>query len=369
AVAAEETQRRNHELAVDVALDVDLEQRRAQRFERGAYIDRCGTEAGAAGSSCPLELIFDDVVHPPDLLVELFRDCKLATIRAAEQVTHDRERRLEAVREIAQRVAIASQSLPLTAQQGIEIRGHAEQLARILCPQLRHAPRFDLLDLMFDSPQRSQQPPQQERERADQQQHQQAEPAEQLTAEAVELRVVRLQILRDAVNEGPGHAVVELPGDAATQRAHGRAVAAMQLSILPLTGRQLHREVQPGARQRVRAPARIAVAAQNLAVQTRAGILQTLFGFLERRLQTTAAVFFRGGNQREHLRFEAVVHRLLGDAAEREVERRDGDAKEHDQQDADRGEQSCTEGARPHSARNLTHWVRHAALSRCRAKR
>src|SRR4029078_8687664 len=171
-VAAEETQRRTHELAVDVALDVDLEQRRAQRFERGAYIDRCGTEAGAAGSSCPLELIFDDVVHPPDLLVELFRDCKLATIRAAEQVTHDRERRLEAVREIAQRVAIASQSLPLTAQQGIEIRGHAEQLARILCPQLRHAPRFDLLDLMFDSPQRSQQPPQQERERADQQKHQ-----------------------------------------------------------------------------------------------------------------------------------------------------------------------------------------------------
>ncbi len=77
---------------------------------------------------------------------------------------------------------------------------------------------FDLLDLVLDPPQRRQQPPQQERERAQQQQHQQPEPAEQLTAETIQLRVVRLEILRDAVHESPRHAVVEFPRDACDSR-------------------------------------------------------------------------------------------------------------------------------------------------------
>src|SRR6185503_14804098 len=117
------------------------------------------------------------------------------------------------------------------------------------------------------------------------------EPAEHLAAEAVELRVVRLEILGDAVDESARHTVIEFPRDAAAQGAHRRAVAAMQLTILPLARRQLHGEVQTRAGQRVRAPARIAVAAQNLAVQTGAGILQPLFGLLRRRLQAAAAVF------------------------------------------------------------------------------
>ena len=246
------------------------------------------------------------------------------------------------MRKIAERVAITGEALALAAQQRVEIGGDAEQLARIAGAELGHAPLFDLFDLALDPPQRRQQPAQQERERAEQQDHQQAEPAEQLPAEAIELRVVRLEIFRDAVDEGPGHAVVEFPGDGAAQRPHRRAVAAMELAVLALTRRQLHGEVEARAGERVRAPARIAVAAQDLAIQARAGILQALVGLLLRRLQAAAAVLLGCGDQREHLRFEAIVHRLLGDAPEREVQRRDGDAEEHDQQDADRGEQPCT---------------------------
>ena len=123
-----------------------------------------------------------------------------ATARSAG-CAHHRERRLQTVGEIAERVAIARDALALTDEQRVEIRRRPRELARIAAAELSLRPsstssisrsrRRTGASTQRNSAARRQQ----------QRQHEADEPAEQLAPEPPQLLLVGRQAHRDAEGE------------------------------------------------------------------------------------------------------------------------------------------------------------------------
>src|SRR6185295_8319045 len=94
----------------------DLGQRGLQLLERRLYCEVDEGRAAAAHDS-PLELVLDDVLHP----LELRREQCRRRFAAIEESAHRGQRRLEAVREVAECRAVALQPLALADNQRIKV--------------------------------------------------------------------------------------------------------------------------------------------------------------------------------------------------------------------------------------------------------
>ncbi len=74
------------------------------------------------------QLVAHDLVHAIDLLIEALAEMLVPSF--TEQRAHRRERRLEAVRQVVERVAIAIRPGPLGIDQQIHVAGNPGQLGR-----------------------------------------------------------------------------------------------------------------------------------------------------------------------------------------------------------------------------------------------
>src|SRR5581483_1421992 len=130
------------ELDREILARIHLQQRHAQLACDRRNLHGSLAEERTAGRGRPFELMLDDAAHAVDLRAQYrFR------IVAAQCGTHDGQRGLEAVSEIAQRVAIASDPLALANEQSIEVRGDPAQLARIAPAEPLAASLLHLVDL------------------------------------------------------------------------------------------------------------------------------------------------------------------------------------------------------------------------------
>ena len=119
--------------------------------------------------------MLDDAAHAVDLSGQGVRTAPRWQARA-----HDRQGRLQAVGEIAERVAIATHALALSDEERVQIAGDAGQFARIAAAECLAATILDLMDLALQAAHGRQHPMQQRSERQEQRQHEPDEPAEQL---------------------------------------------------------------------------------------------------------------------------------------------------------------------------------------------
>jgi hypothetical protein len=120
AVADELTRRRDHELERQILVRIHMQQRAAQRRCHLRHFDRRLPDERPARGRRALQLVFDNARHAIDL--EPQGTCG----RIARQArAHDRKRGLEAVREVAECVAIAGDPLALPDEQRVEVARYA----------------------------------------------------------------------------------------------------------------------------------------------------------------------------------------------------------------------------------------------------
>jgi hypothetical protein len=82
-----------------------------------------------------LQVIADDAVHPVDLFLERVRELRLRLV-LVERAAHERERSLQTVRQIGERIAIALLSCALVREQRVQVFGDAPDLARVVAVDL-----------------------------------------------------------------------------------------------------------------------------------------------------------------------------------------------------------------------------------------
>src|SRR2546430_15674229 len=83
----------------------------------------------------------------------LFRSYGAGGRAAGQARAHDGERRLQTVRQIAERVAVAGDALALPQQQRVEVGRDAGQLARVACAKGLEAPFLHLVNLALHASQ------------------------------------------------------------------------------------------------------------------------------------------------------------------------------------------------------------------------
>jgi len=105
------------------------------------------------------QLVGDQIIHPLQLLGSTAAQ-GVGVGFVFDQSTQHRQRGLQAVRQIAQGVAIALQVLALALDELVETLGQAQQLARIAAAQLRGIARSHLGQILGHPAQRRQAPAQ-----------------------------------------------------------------------------------------------------------------------------------------------------------------------------------------------------------------
>ncbi|MNN04025.1 hypothetical protein D3C81_1167400 [compost metagenome] len=171
----------------DTLIPIDFGQRAAQAVEQRLEQHAVAHQAALAQTGA-LQLIVDLLAHAFDLALQHPRLFALAAALAqalADPLQH-RQRCLEAVRQVVQRVAIALTLLTFAVQQTVQRTGQAQQFTRVLAAQAVPCPRLDLVQLPAQPPQRTQPPGQAGPEQHQQRQQRGAKPQVELFAQAIE---------------------------------------------------------------------------------------------------------------------------------------------------------------------------------------
>ncbi len=101
------------------------------------------------------QLVANDLIHAVDLLIEALAKALLLTI--VEERPHRGQGRLEAVREIVERITIAIRARPFTVDEEVEVTGDAGQFGGEFTGQRDAVALLDFRDFLFDLAKRAQQ--------------------------------------------------------------------------------------------------------------------------------------------------------------------------------------------------------------------
>ena len=138
-LAVEARTRIDIELAQHVARGVHLLQAAHQVLGMRLDLDR-GDEGLHAGGRRARELVGDDVVHALHLLGQ-FLACIVGHVAQLQARAHHRQRRLQAVRQVGQDVAVAGQAAALVLDEIVEAAGQARTVRSGTRPRAGRARR------------------------------------------------------------------------------------------------------------------------------------------------------------------------------------------------------------------------------------
>ncbi len=162
---------------------VDLVQRTAQAVQQRLQRDAMAYQTALAEAGA-LQLVADLLAHAFDLRVHhlgLLAALRLPAEAFAEALQHA-ERGFQAVRQVAEGVAVLLALAPLAVEQAVQRAGQAQQLARVLLAEVFAAAGFHFVELGADPPERAKAPGQAEPEQCQQHQQAAAEPQVELAA-------------------------------------------------------------------------------------------------------------------------------------------------------------------------------------------
>ena len=131
-----------------------------------------------------LQLVVHLLAHALHLGLQHLR--RLALAQPFGHALQHRQRGFQAVREVAERVAVAFALAPLAVEQAVQRVGQAQQLAGMLATQVVTVAAFHFVQLAAQATQGAEAPGQAQPEQAEQYQQRAAQPQAQLAAEAVE---------------------------------------------------------------------------------------------------------------------------------------------------------------------------------------
>ena len=175
-----------------------LEQRGAQIGQQRQHRHGRLPEGGTAAGCRALELVFDDLRDAIDLELDARVGAALTGLGPAETGADHGQRGFQAVRQIAERVAVANDAVALRFEQRIEAAGDAGELARIALAELRGAAGLQRRDLLLQTPHWRERAPHHPRHGGEQHQIEGSEPARHALPEQPQLAHLR----RRAVGRG-----------------------------------------------------------------------------------------------------------------------------------------------------------------------
>ena len=146
--------------------------------------------------------MLDDAVHLSDLRFERGGNRRRYS-RLADCAAHHRERRFQAVGEIAERVAETLLLRAFVTEQCVHAAGQPLQFGRVGADDALAVPCLHTLDLAPDLAQRPQPPAQCDSEHRDEQQRHAAEPRGEARAKMVDLAHELREVLGDAERVRP----------------------------------------------------------------------------------------------------------------------------------------------------------------------
>ena len=151
---AQEAERRGHvQVDAQILAGVHLQQCRAQVGHQGQYRNAGLSERCPAAGRGAFELVIDDLRNPVDLVLQR-RALRDRVFTGAELRANHGQRRLQAVRQVAERVAIARDTIALRLEQRIEAIGNTAELAWIIAAQGGRAARLHRRDFLLQAPHR-----------------------------------------------------------------------------------------------------------------------------------------------------------------------------------------------------------------------
>ena len=239
----------------------------------------------------------------------------------AHRAAHECQRRLQAVCQVRERIAVALLLRALVREQRVEVVGEAPHLGGIVAGDLLLLPLLEPRDLVRDAAQRAQAPAQDQRLRREQQQRHRTEPAPQAAAIDAELLVVGLQVLRHAERERiaaarrrPAHA--EALQKVAVPSAAGDLFEALAAGRQPRDRWQLD-DSAPSANATPRGPRHRRWSRTGPSPASRARLRRTVADSVSWPLR----VDLGGGHQQIHLGQQALLARAARAVAESALER------------------------------------------------
>ena len=325
--------RRDLELAEHAFVRVDLLE--AAHDLLGVRLDRERHGEGlVAGRRRARELVRDDLVHAADLLEHGPAEI-LALLARFELAAHDRERRLEAVREIGERVAVALEAIALGVDERIEARRQARQLRRVGAPEMILAAALDAREVGGHLAKRRHAPAQHDDEEKQQHDTGRTEPDRERAPVDVDLLAEAADVLGDVERQMQRllrRAAGRVPVDALRHHeeiALGRMHRSREAHF---TARQRRVERKIAIDRGRRAPL-VALRTDDLLAED-AGVEARLHGPVEARIrpdfgrqQRAAARCIGRGEVRVDVLLQPVSQRALRGIVERAVEREERKAE------------------------------------------
>ena len=329
-------------------------------------LDRRGEQlvAGARGAG---QLVADQVVHPPQLGFHLI--AQLGLIGTAVQArAQDRERRLQAMRQVSQRVALAIQVLALALDKGVDAVGQRFQLARVRLAHSGGLAVLDALEFGDDIAQRAQAPAQHQHLQQQQDHTGAAQVTPQRRAERRHLPAECSRVFEDVdgVGEFAARILAAGPQQAITVAIHlARAAVDAGQRQRPLenslAGVEHYPFRQPWTLRGIGLP--VSRGQHDLRVQAAPRSLETGIRHIE-RWDKTAVAREVAGRVCHCIAVQPLAHAALGGALEGAIQRITGQCEEGDQAQAGRpqlprlqrprlGDAQPTQARRPAGARAL----------------
>ena len=317
---------------------------------RGFHRHRRGEQLVPAGRG-PRQLVGDQVVHALELDVQFLAQPGLAGAGVKLGAQH-RQRRLQAVRQVGQGVALAVQVLALGIDQRVDALCQRLELARVA---LAHALQLATLDpgqLGHHPLQRTQAPVedhhlQQQQDQAGATQVDPQRGAEHPHLRGQDLRIlhhedrIRELVVRAALTPDQADAVAIDLTLAAIELGHRQRAFEALLARGQLPGHL--RQQRPLGRER----GPVAVGHQHLGIQAAAGAVEARIGAHVRGVQRTVTSEVDVVRVGHRIAGQALAQVGFGGLGEGAVQGEAGQHQERDQTDAGRGELARLERTRP----------------------
>ena len=297
-----------------VLFPVDLGQGPTQAFQQRLQTHLVPNQAALAQAGA-LQLVVDLLAHALDLAAQHPR--LLAVFGTLPQVLahplQDRQRGFQAVGQVAERIAVAPALLALAVQQAVEGTGQAQQLAGVFATQSLAGAGFDFVQLNGHAAQRAQAPGQPGPEQQQQDQQGRAEAEIEFLAQATEGLFIFAKGLQGNDAVGRAATAEQLDLDVVDEELLAIVLADPREFVATAVVAWLVVDVLVGGGPR--APDQVALAVVDVAEQTTVGQVETLVRQQYRHHQPV--VFDPGsGDQRGHVRCQALLDGFLQGQAE-----------------------------------------------------
>ena len=218
------------------------------------------------------------------------------------------ERRLQAMGEVFERVAIALALAPFAVEQAVEGIGQAQQLARVIVAQALARARLHAIEFIAEPAQAAKAPGQAEPQQAEQHQQGDAQPQAQLPGEAVEQHLIFTRRLHGDDAQRRFIAAQQVHLDVVDEVLMATVVTdTREFVALAVIVRQVAHQLVDG---RARTPEQRAVPVEDESQQMGIEVVELLVGHLLRHVQL-AIVDARGRDQRRRVGGQALLHRLF----------------------------------------------------------